>query len=247
MLTVVIGDHPHMPAILLGANVTVEVADEWTPLLDVKVGLVNAWAACQRQADIGRPELWRRSWWEWLFDLWQEDRIELAGRPFAALEAKPVLLNFPRDERVAHLFSAPGPHARLRYLPTGDRWFDVLVRAKQMARPEMIAPADAPLIPASDSRWETRFPPARGRYRHADCLLAIEILAQNNVVLPVSAAGLYGYLPMCAGWAGEWLRVDKARRLRLEHQPQFERAKVRLRDALKALLVANQRDAPQSV
>jgi hypothetical protein len=104
--------------------------------------------------------------------------------------------------------------------------------------------AHAPTPPIQVSEpvppWHVHFPTLQGRYGHPDCLLALEILGQHEVKLPVTVTELNGYLPMCAGWAGTWLR-DAKNLERVEHKPAFDRARNRLRDAMQALLRANQR------
>ena len=92
----------------VGLGVTVELPTIWTPLDRFKVPLVNAWAARQARIVAHREKvaagaaedarilfLWRRSWWELLFELWHADGIELVRRDLLGGELS--VLNFPNE------------------------------------------------------------------------------------------------------------------------------------------------------
>ena len=112
-----------MATIAIGNGVSVELPDEWTPVIDsdgfVDRALATAWTA-HNEAVI--PEAYAVSKWlidqRWptqLFRLWQKETIELAGRtswpgaPLLALDY-PVTLRYPESfsierEGLVHLRS----------------------------------------------------------------------------------------------------------------------------------------------
>ena len=125
----------------VGLGVTVELPTIWTPLDRFKVPLVNAWAARQARIVAHREKvaagaaedarilfLWRRSWWELLFELWHADGIELVRRDLLGGELS--VLNFPTSERTSQLFAPASPYGRFQYLPDSLTFFDLHARAK---------------------------------------------------------------------------------------------------------------------
>jgi hypothetical protein len=137
-----VGSVPHFESVVLdlGLGVTVELPTAWTPIERFMVPLVSAWA--ERQAHVvahgeavaagaegdGRIlSLWRRSWWELLFELWRDDRIETAARRDILSDLIP--LDFPRVARRSHKFLGPDADAEFRYLPDSMLFHDLHARA----------------------------------------------------------------------------------------------------------------------
>jgi hypothetical protein len=168
----------------IGADFSVDLPTEPSPLRLAYAPLVNAWAALQQwvQADpVKRVLFWRADWLVLLFNLWREGVIELWGRDAPELSAKLTRLDFVVTERLSHLF---GPldreRWRLQYLPT-DRWFyDLHVRAVVPAdvvpdQPELPIddPRDTPTVSASAAPAPPKQPrPGPVYFTEADSLIA---------------------------------------------------------------------------
>ena len=232
------------------SHIRLTVPAEWTPVPADVPELLRAAKAAGRHLDHFLQLVWQT----------RGSRVQLRGR-WDWVHAEFTTLDWPPPERsrgACHVDSRGG--RILVYNPVTGRadsgarvihdlqWRLQPLEAEAAGSAPTAALSDTPLISASAPEGQPRFPPPRGRYGHADCILAFEILADHNVNLPVTATELSGYLPLCVGWAGEWLKQDKEKNLqRVENKPGFERSRKRLRDAQWAILKVNQRGGPQSV
>ena len=194
---------------------------------------------------------------QFLQEQWQRagSRVQLRGR-WDQLDAELVALDWPLPERGLSACFVDSQGARIVvYDPTrragtvGRVVRDVQIRMQpdEAAAALTATPDPNPAHPAlplparSVAPWETQFP-AYGRHGRADCILALEILEQNKVKLPVPKTELGSLLPACAAWARSWLDQNKDYKKRMANNPGIETARKRLRKAMWAMLEANRRD-----
>ena len=123
-----------MPVIEAGAGVRIDLPDQPTSLARLEPTLTEAWRDYSTRTLIADPDpaaaLWRAgiNWWDLLYRLWREDKIEPWGRR-GAPDAELAPINFPVSERERGRWHTRMPVAEMRHDASGVVFFDAHLRA----------------------------------------------------------------------------------------------------------------------